>query len=155
VAAAKSRPKAEVLRDIEDLGLGSLEDVFNVLKEAALGLRVLVGVDEPKPRGAFPVGRARTVQVKDGRVPKCPHCKRAWFEAPAEVYEIFRFPPDTGIARYLHEHLAGKAKVREEKQTDPIINVLFAADLTPQPELDEIEQEEARQGIGPVDWSKE
>src|SRR2546422_7502322 len=53
---------------------------------------------------------------------------------------LFRSLPDTGIARYLHEHLAGKAKVREEKQIDPVINVVFASDLTGKPELDRSEE---------------
>ena len=149
-----SRPKAEVLREIEDLGLENLSEVFDTLLEAARGLKLLVGVEAQPPRAAVKVGRVRTVQVKDGRVPVCPHCKRAWFEAPADVYEVFLFPPDTGIAKYLHEHLAGKAKVREEKQVDPVINVVFAEDLSGRPELDEIEEEAAREGTT-VDWGKE
>lgn len=152
---AAARPKAEVLREIEDLGLENLSEVFDTLLAAALGLKVLVGVEAQPPRGAAKVGRARAVQVRDGRVPTCPHCKRAWFEAPAEVYEIFQFPPDTSIAKYLHEHLAGKAKVREEKALDPVINVVFAADMTGQPELDEIDLQTAREGIEGVDWSKD
>ena len=156
MAATKTRPKAEVLREIEDLGLENLSDVFDTLLAAALGLKLLVGVEAQPPRSAVKVGRARTIQQDaNGRIPRCPHCKREWFQVPAEVYEIFQYPPDTSIAKYLHEHLAGKAKVREEKQLDPVINVLFAADLTPQPELDEIEEEAAREGTGPINWEKE
>ena len=135
----KPRPKADVLREIEDLGLESLPDVFDTLLAAALGLKVLVEVSAVKPgKGARLVGTAQIVK-EDGFLGR-------------ERYEVWQYPPDTSIARYLHEHLAGKAKVREEKMLDPHFNIIFAADMKAPVTMEEIETAAAIEGADPKDW---
>lgn len=149
----KPRPKADVLREIEDLGLENLSDVFDTLLAAALGLKVVVLIDQPPPRNSTRLGAGRRVRMQEnGKIARCEHCGQPIFENPGEELAAYQYPPDTSIARYLHEHLAGKAKVREEKMLDPHFNIIFAADMKAPITMEEIETAAALEGADPKDW---
>ena len=114
--------KADVLKQIEDKALVMLPEVFDTLMEVARGTKFGVAVDGTRPRK----GTAVKVGVEGRALTEfCPTCYHELTGHPPEVVEVWRTLPDTVLLRYIHEYLAGKAKVREEERPDTVINVYF------------------------------
>ena len=127
--------RADVLQEIDDLGFQALPEVFRQLVDCALGLCVVVEMGEEPPRGSKLLGIGRV----DG----------------GGGVRVYRERPDTGLLRYLHEHLAGKAKVREEKGVDPVINVNFGPLDLEYSAPDEVELAAAMNGAREEPWGEE
>jgi hypothetical protein len=123
-AAPASPKKADVLKQIEDSALEVLPEVFETLMEVARGTRFGVAIEGTggRPRK----GTATNTGIRGKALEKfCPHCRNMFPVHPPEIVEVWQTLPDTVLLRYIHEYLAGKAKVREEERPDTIINVYF------------------------------
>lgn len=119
--------RAEVLKQLEDSGLDELPELFDQLLDMAKGLKVYVRVEDIKPFGARKLSKGRLVET-EAKANACPACKRSFVSSPhGEVVEVYRYPPDKALLRYLHEYLAGKARAKEERQVDPVIIIQFPA----------------------------
>ena len=119
---AESSPE-DLKSKVHEKGFGQLEEIFDIMMGEAMGTAILVAPTVRKnenPKNADFVAEA----VKVRKV--CKTCGQPVTDNPPEIWEVWQTRPDTGLLKYLYDHLVGKATMKEEDKIDPIIMITFS-----------------------------